>query len=72
LLVESRASPPGWTGETPVPPPAGSRKNFAEFAAQNLARWCPRDGIYEVNFARLFVVGQAVGDETAEFFVKRV
>jgi len=22
LLVESRASPPGWTGETPVPPPS--------------------------------------------------
>jgi hypothetical protein len=30
--MESRASPPGWTGETPVPPPAdlsfGQTNNF--------------------------------------------
>jgi len=26
LLVESRASPPGWTGETPVPPPYHSSR----------------------------------------------
>ena len=26
LLVQSRASPPGWTGETPVPPPYDSSR----------------------------------------------
>jgi hypothetical protein len=25
-VVESRASPPGWTGETPVPPPYDSSR----------------------------------------------
>jgi hypothetical protein len=28
LLVESRASPPGWTGETPVPPPYDSLRGY--------------------------------------------
>jgi hypothetical protein len=34
LLVERRASPPGWTGETPVPPPY----DLPEAAPSNLKR----------------------------------
>ena len=52
--------------------PPGSSESLTQFATQDLARWCPRDGIHEVNFAGLLVVSQAVGYEVAEFFVKRV
>ena len=43
--------------------------SLPQLPAQNLARWCSREGIHEVNLAGLFVVGEAVGDEVAEFFV---
>src|SRR5271157_5109975 len=48
----------------------GSSKNFAQFAAQNLARRGSRHGVHEVNFAGLLVVGEAVGDEIAKLFGK--
>src|SRR5450631_102192 len=55
-----------------VVPVVFSREDLTQFAPQNLARWCARDGIHEVNFAGLLVVGQSVGDEVAKFFIKRV
>jgi hypothetical protein len=42
-----------------------SRKDFAQLAAQNFARWGPRHNVYEANFAWLLVMGEAVGDELA-------
>ena len=35
LLVESRASPPGWTGETPVPPPYDSSRGHGTSEQKN-------------------------------------
>ena len=49
-----------------------SRKNFAQFSAENFARWCPRDDFHKVNLPGLLMVGEAVGDEVAELFGERV
>src|SRR5208337_988070 len=46
-------------------------KNFAQLAPQNLARGCTRNHFHKANLARLFMVGETVGHEAAEFFLQR-
>ena len=41
------------------------RENFSEFAPQDFAGGGAGDGVDEVDFAGLFVVGEAVGYEAA-------
>ena len=41
---------------------------FAQFAAENFSRGSFRHRIDEVNFTGLFIVGEAIGHEGAQFF----
>src|ERR1700756_4579848 len=51
----------------PVPTCAGELgERFAEFAAEDFSGGGAGNRFHEVNFAGLFVVGEAVGDESAE------
>jgi len=43
-----------------------SAQVFSQFAAENLAGSGFRNGIYESNFTRLLVVGEAIGNEAAK------
>src|SRR5208282_2866074 len=48
------------------------RQVLAQLAAQDFAGGGARDGVYEMHFARLLVVGQSVGYEGAELAVELV
>ena len=38
-------------------------QTLAQFSPQHFPRWRPRNRIDKVHFARLFVVGETIGDE---------
>src|ERR1700690_2385102 len=52
--------------------PPKSGESFPQLAAQYLARRRPRDHFHKVNLAGLLVVGEAVGDEVAQFLFQRI
>ncbi len=47
-----------------------SREALPQFAAEDFTRRCARDGVYKMHFARLLMVGEAVGYKGAEFTVE--
>ena len=57
----------GSRGEPVITPDqAGLRELFAQLAAEDFSRGGARDRIDEIDFARLLVVGKAVGNEDAQ------
>src|ERR1700681_3415057 len=51
---------------------ARSGEGLSQFAAQDFARCSFRNGVHEVDVARLFVMGKPIGNESAEFFFELV
>ena len=47
---------------------ARSGEGLSQFAAQDFARCSFRNGVHEVDVARLFVMGKPIGDKSAELF----
>src|SRR5271165_3261643 len=72
-LVDSWTPPPGGRARRPSLPPdfytSGSGESLSQLATQYFPRRRPRHDFHKVDLARLFMVGEAVGDELAQFFV---